>query len=271
MIYNQITLNGLDLISDEYFSTLSGLPDFEKDIVTNDVFGDGEAWGRSKNKPKNPTLNIAVMRLTRDAFTKLNQAIAPNGLKRLELDTVEYGKIFGMVEIQNRMTGDSVRLISLQLIMPDPHLYAINPQSIQLGSTYSTGVIFGPGQGVIFGPGHGVVFGSATGESGTLTNSGNADAYPVITVVGTCSGIGINNITTGEHIGISAAIGDADTLVIDCRPATCGVYLNGVPHIEYKTSPGWIHCPPGDNQFSFSRNSLQNKKHCTVELKSRWI
>ena len=119
--------------------------------------------------------------------------------------------------------------------------------------------------------GPGAVFGSATGASGTLTNTGNADAYPVITIVGTCSGISVANLATGKTIAVSAVLGEDDTLVIDCRPATCGVYLNGVANIGLKTSPGWIHCPPGDNQFSFARNSLQNKKHCTVQLNERWI
>ena len=119
--------------------------------------------------------------------------------------------------------------------------------------------------------GPGAVFGSAAGASGTITNTGNADAYPVITIVGTCSGISVTNLTTGEAITVNAALGEDDTLVIDCRPATCGVYLNGVASIGLKTSPGWIHCPPGDNQFSFARNSLQNKKHCTVQLNERWI
>lgn len=504
MIYHQITLNGLDLISEDYFSTLSGLHDLEKDIVTNDVLGDGEAWGRSKTKPKTLTLNIAVMRLTGEAFTALNQAIAPNGLKRLELDTAEYGKIFVMVEIQNRMTGDSVRLISLQLTMPDPHLYSVDTSTVSLGASYSSGVVFGASAGVTFSaqtvktgnsvdltdaanvmsltvsgnttqdgtgdaspdnvrpihgvtkvtvdgvdyalsrelfdsdycdvisekgtaqkkkavldgssdelmglykeaetsthvafysygimtdrngtsadmicsrfswnlstlspsysgesfvmnehgtapdffyfkilksrltgwddsltgaqkvalartwlsanpaavlyklatpqtitgaaitadfagktvsadnggqlsaiymssaavPGKDIVFGTSIGAAGTVINSGNTDAYPVITVVGTCSSIGIRNITTGEEIDINVQLMDSDTLKIDCRPKTCGVWLNEARNIALKATAGWIHCPPGENKFSFSRNSLQDKKHCTVELQSRWL
>jgi phage-related protein len=263
MTYNQITLNGLDLISDDYFATLDGINDLEKDIQTNDMLTDGSAFGRSKIKARTLTLNIVMLSTAPRIFTALNRAIAPNGLKTLVLDTEDYGIVTAQVEISNRMKGDSIRLVSVQLTMPDPHLYALEPVSVQLGATYSAEKAY-PYT-------YPRTYGAATGGEGTITNDGNVDAYPVITIDGTCSGITVTNKTTGESISVSPALNECDELVIDCRPDTCGVYLNGVANIGLKTSPGWIHCPPGDNQFVFARNSLQNKKHCTVQLKARYM
>ena len=268
MIISSMSLDGLDLMSRDYYFHLSGLQDINKDVVTSDLTVDGETWGRSKNKPKTLVLDGCITTYTVAAEWALNRVLGRNGLKKLVINN----KYQCQVEVTSRgSNADNSHIVTCQLTMPDPYLYALNSQSIQLGVTYSTGVIFGAGKGVTFGADKGVVFGVAAGESGTLTNEGNADTYPVITVIGTCSGISVKNVTTGEQISVSAVLDDSDTLVIDCRPATCGVYINGKPDIALKTSPGWIHCQLGDNQFSFSRSSLQNKKHCTVELQSRWI
>lgn len=272
MEITQINLNGLDLRAWPYVFYIWGVDDIDKDIVTNDMFYDGQAWGRSKSGVKTLTINGYIKSKDNKYRVALNKAIAPNGLKPLLLTYSDGTQKVGQAEIQTRAAADSnPTKISLTLVMPDPYWYAQAAKSVQLGATYSAGVVFGATQGVVFGSGHGVVFGTATGAAATLTNSGNADAYPVITVVGTCSGISVTNLTTGETVAVSAALSDDDTLVIDCRPATCGVYLNGVANIGIKTSPGWMRCVPGDNQIVFSRNSLQNKKHCTIEINERWI
>ena len=435
MEITQINLNGLDLRAWPYMFYIWGVDDIDKDIVTNDMFYDGQSWGHSKSGVKTLTISGYIKSHDNKYRIALNKAIAPNGLKLLILTYSDGTQKVGQVEIQTRAAADSnPTKISLTLVMPDPYWYAQTAKSVQLGATYSNGVVFGPGRGVTFGPkqlitngdfskdtngdgvpdgfvlsnaspvslaggefifkataqygscsygtaltpGHryficanvmafsnkvklqvtkgsgqylnayhpgdgayhaldfvvdipsgfssatyyvqdesdsgwqnigvkdfravdmgtasaptpdyaltadqmavkypnyqqeygGVVFGASTGGAATLTNDGNADAYPVIVVVGTCSGISVTNLTTGETIAVNAVLGDDDTLVIDCRPATCGVYLNGVANIGLKTSPGWMRCVPGDNQIVFSRNSLQSKKHCTVVLNERWI
>jgi hypothetical protein len=249
-------------MTEDYFAILSNADDLEKDIVTSDLLCDGQAWGRSKNKVKTLALNIAVIRLSVANTMRLNRAIASNGLKPLVV-TTPLGVLTAKVEVQSRITGDSARLVSLTLTMPDPYWCAQTAKSVQLGSTSNTALVL---PAVLPW-----TLGSLTGGAGTITNDGNADAYPVITVVGTCSNISVTNQTTGENVGVSAALSDNDELVVDCRPATCGVYLNGVADIGLKTSPGWMRCVPGDNQIVFTRNSLQDKKHCTVELNERWI
>jgi hypothetical protein len=260
MIITSIVLDDLELVGGNYHFFLSGLPDFEKDIVTNDLFSDGVAWGRSKNKPKTLVLDGYILSGGVAAEWALNKVLAPNGLKTLIVNNTYKCK----VEVVSRgSNANNSHIISCQLTMPDPYWCAQTAKSVQLGSTSNTALVL---PAVLPW-----TLGSLTGGAGTITNDGNADAYPVITVVGTCSNISVTNQTTGENVGVSAALSDNDELVIDCRPATCGVYLNGVADIGLKTSPGWMRCVPGDNQIVFSRNSLQNKKHCTVVLNERWI
>ena len=260
MIITSIVLDGLELVGGNYHFFLSGLPDFEKDIVTNDLFSDGAAWGRSKNKPKTLVLDGYILSGGTAAEWALNKVLAPNGLKALIVNNTYKCK----VEVVSRGSNtNNSHIISCQLTMPDPYWYAQATKSVQLGSTSNAALVLPATLPWTLG--------SLTGGEGTITNEGNADAYPVIRVVGTCSNISVTNQTTGETISVSAALGDDDELVIDCRPDTCGVYLNGVANIGLKTSPGWMRCVPGNNIISFNRNSLQNKKHCTVELNERWI
>lgn len=118
---------------------------------------------------------------------------------------------------------------------------------------------------------NGVIFYPATGETGTITNTGNVDAYPVITIVGSCTNPSIKNKTTGETIAVNAVLGSKDTLVIDCRPATRGCYLNGALTFGIKQGLGWMHCPPGDNVMTFDRTGYDTKRHCTIALQGRYL
>lgn len=271
MHITQINFDGVDLRNADYRFTLQGLWDIEKDIVTNELLLDGVNYGRSKNKAKTLVLNGIVKSKDIKKFFALNALFARNGLKKLVVTIRELGRLYTYVEVSNRAKGSTSRAISCQLTMPEPYWYALDADTIQLGSIYSTGVIFGSDVGVIFDDDTGVVFGTATGESGMVVNQGNVKAYPVITIIGDCSGISVTNLTTNETISVDVVLHDTDKLVIDCRPETCGVYLNGVANIGLKTTVGWIHCEPGENQFTFARHSLQDKKHCSVSLQSRWI
>ncbi|MFT8888618.1 MAG: phage tail protein [Ethanoligenens sp.] len=153
---------------------------------------------------------------------------------------------------------------SVQLFIPSGTVcqqYQLGLQ-IEAGST-ATGWVSPGTQGVIFYP--------AVGETGTITNTGNVDAYPVITIVGSCANPSIANSTTGETIAVNVALGSKDKLVIDCRPATRGCYLNGTLTFGIKQGLGWIHCPPGDNVLTFERDGYDTKRHCTIALQGRYL
>lgn len=257
------SFNGVALNDDFFKSDLLDAFNADKDLTLNDLLGDGQAWGSSKVTPRKLVLNIVAGAHDLQKLMQLNKMVRGNRLKPLVIDT-DIGRLTGKAEVTSfAWSDDSPLVISAQLTMPDPYWYAQTAKSVQLGSTSNAAMVLPATLPWTLG--------SLTGGEGTITNEGNADAYPVIHVVGTCSAISVTNLTTGETVSVSAALGDDDELVIDCRPETCGVYLNGVANIGLKTSPGWMRCVPGDNIISFNRNSLQNKKHCTVELNERWI
>lgn len=263
MNFTQINLAGLDLINDDYQFVLSGLWDSEKDITTNDFLIDGLDYGSSKNKPKTLILTGVIKSKDINKIFKFNSIIAQNGLKALTIYSKDMEPLRGFVEVQNRITNNNPRAVSCQLVLFDPFLYSLNNAALQLGATNAAGLIF-----PLTFP---VDFGEITGANGILINSGNAVSYPTIEIVGECSNIEIINNTTGESIGIIGALSQTDKLIIDCVPKTRGVYLNNNLRMDLKTGAGWIRCEPGENQFIFNRSSLEDKKHCIISLKSRWI
>lgn len=152
--------------------------------------------------------------------------------------------------------------MSIQLTMPDPHLYMLNSNSVQLGSI--------SGNAFTFPFTFPLTFSALSGGQGIITNVGNCVSYPVITITGTCSSLTVINTTTNESIHINVELGESDTLIIDNRLTSRGVFLNGIPRMDLKTGL-WISCAVGDNDFVFQRSSVQDKKHCTVELQSAFI
>ena len=160
--------------------------------------------------------------------------------------------------------GSGQGISSATLTIPSGTIFSSYVIGLQLeaGGTATSWVSPGT-QGVIFYP--------PTGETGTLTNPGNADAYPVITITGPCSDPSVANETTGETIACDIALGRGDTLVIDCRPETRGCYLNSALQFGIKQGLGWIHCPPGDNVLSFSRIGYDTKRHCAISLQGAYL
>ena len=249
-------------MSSDYYFTIKGLFDFDKTIVTNELFSDGESYNSSKIGMKNLVLNGFIT--SNNIYKKfaLNKILSSNKLKALVITTQELGQIYCEVGVKNRAVGDSPIAISIQLIMPDPYLYTMESNTISLGATSNSGLSF-----PFTFP---IIFGAITGGEGTLTNTGNAIAYPVVTIVGTCNSIVINNTTTGESMSLDISLLETNILLIDSRPSVRGIYLNGVKRMDLKNG-NWLTCSPGENVFTFQRNSLQTKQHCTVELQSRWI
>lgn len=262
MNIKDIILDGLDLRNNGYWFVITGLFDFDKSIVTNDISIDGQSYNSSKINGKAPVLSGFITSNDINKKLALNRVLASNKLKELVISTEELGDLICNVEVKNRAVGQSPIAISAQLTMPDPYLYSADADSISLGAVSNVGLTF-----PFTFP---IVFGTITGGEGTINNKGNAAAYPVITVVGTCDTITIENQTTGESMSLDVSLQESDTLVIDNREDTRGIYLNGNKRMDLKNGE-WISCIPGDNVFSFQRNSLQTKQHCTISLQSRWI
>lgn len=161
-------------------------------------------------------------------------------------------------------TASGQSLLSVQIAIPSGTACSQYTIGLQIETGNSATSWVSPGtQGIIFYP--------AVGETGSITNAGNVDAYPVITITGACANPSISNETTGESITANVALGCTDTLIIDCRPATRGCYLNGTLVFGIKQGLGWIHCPPGENVMTFDRHGYDSKRHCIISLQGRFL
>ena len=257
-----LTLNGLNLISSDYYFSLQGLFDFEKNIITNELFIDGQSYNHSKINGKKLVLNGYIKTWDPAKIAALNQILYGVGIKQLVVNIASLGILIANVEVINRITSGDSRKVSVQLSMPDPYLYAQTSQALSLGALANASLTF-----PFAFP---ITFGSLTGGSGIITNLGNAVAYPVINIVGTCNTLTVTNTTTGESMSCAVSLGASDVLIIDSNPATRGIYLNGVSRMDLKNG-AWPSCIPGDNAFTFSRNSIEVKQHCSISLQSRWV
>jgi hypothetical protein len=255
-----LKLDDFSLMSPGYSFTVEGLFDLYKNIITNAIASDGESYYKSMINSKNIVLNGLIF--NKD-ISPLRDVLKENKIKKFAVVTLE-GKLIWNVEVSNFIKLSNSKRASILLKASDPHYYSGETKRILLGAVSNSSLVY-----PITYP---ISYGSITGSEGIVANQGNTVAYPVISIVGTCSNITVTNQTTGESMSVSVALNDAtDTLVIDNRPDTRGIYLNGAKRMDLKQGH-WIKCLPGDNTFTFQRDSLQSdKKHCTVELQSRWI
>lgn len=259
-----LDLDGLNLRDGCNFNfTPIGLFEGDRDIITNDLFTDGQSYNRGKNKEKNLLIKGYIMGDILSNLFLLKKYLFRKGLKKLTVDLEGMPTFYVMIDMQSFGCDElSPEIISIQVTAPDPYLYTLNSSIISIGSTVNVGITFP----VTFP----ITFGGVLGGLGVLTNYGNSIAYPIITIVGTCDTIQITNTTTGDGMRLNVSLLDTDTLIIDNTISNRGIYLNGVGRMDLKNG-SWLNCATGDNIFSFSRNSLQTKPHCTITLQSRYI
>lgn len=86
---------------------------------------------------------------------------------------------------------------------------------------------------------------SGNGGVLTLANAGNAEAWPVFTVVGPLTAPSFTDPASGRTIAYSGVVGSGQTLTIDTSPFTRSVKLDGVDRSSLLTSAQWFSIPPG--------------------------
>lgn len=179
MIISSIILSGLELgDGKDYWFHFSGHWDFEKDVITNDIFSDGQDFGRSKSKPKTLTLTGYVLG-GEDKQLSLNRVLAPNGLKTLIINH----QFTAQVEMTSRGSStDDSRIVTLGFTMPDPRWYALAPATLSLDPQLDGGVIFGTATRISLDAGSsaaaartGLDAGSSTAADRTELNAGGSD------------------------------------------------------------------------------------------------
>lgn len=113
-----------------------------------------------------------------------------------------------------------------------------------------------------------------------LINPGQFDAYPVWTITGPASSIGINNATTGRGISLTAnggvTLGVGDSLTIDTRPAsqrTALPVLDGDATSQFSkltanSALWWL--TPGENRFFIGVESIDTTTSVTLAYRPRY-
>lgn len=103
----------------------------------------------------------------------------------------------------------------------------------------------------------------------SISNYGNEESRPVLTVSGPASGITMENVTTGQAVAFAQILGPADTFLIDMNTPH-RVLKNGATALYTIVSPpsGWWMLQPGVNQIRFTTTGSGS---CSVSSRSAWI
>lgn len=123
-----------------------------------------------------------------------------------------------------------------------------------------------------------------SGDTETITNGGNTDQWPVITVFpsGASTAFTLHNLTTGLNVVCSAnahtVISDIDAparVVVDLWALTIKDHYSGSPTSGTANMMDWLHestsdfwwLAPGDNDIKLTGDF----DHCVVESHNAWV
>ena len=122
---------------------------------------------------------------------------------------------------------------------PDPRFYDNTQQSASLIGTNYLGRLYNRIYPLTYG-------GGAAGT--TITNTGWANTYPIITITGPITNAIVGNSTQGNYITIQGAYANTDTIIVDLGQRL--VTLNGASARNLVAGgSNWFYAQPGANQF----------------------
>lgn len=124
-----------------------------------------------------------------------------------------------------------------------PYWRALTDKSVAFTNTGATGTVWFPIFPLVFGAGS-----ALTG--GTVTNTGDVDAWPVFTCTGPFTGLTLRNGTSGRTVATAAAADAGETITIDTNPLTRSITKNGSNLYSTLTTSEWWPLTPGTNAVS---------------------
>lgn len=106
----------------------------------------------------------------------------------------------------------------------------------------------------------------------TITNLGDVDAWPVVTVIGPGTDLHLTNLTTGKDLLLTGNIAAGSVVVIDTRPGRKTVTIDGVNAFSRlaATSSLWP-LVPGQNRVSIGFASGTAQSKVTFAWRNRWL
>jgi hypothetical protein len=129
------------------------------------------------------------------------------------------------------------------------------PIDMVLPGVRGTAVIVSPSRYLTVGwNGFGTVPTSVVTTSGTLTNNGSCNAYPIFKALGPGRIYKVENVTTGEIIDFDIELLDGETVILDMRPGKktfTSTFRGNVIHaIREGSDLESFHLMPGENAVS---------------------
>jgi hypothetical protein len=136
----------------------------------------------------------------------------------------------------------------IELVSSDYNLYSQTQTEIVQQVVQNGGLVVDVGLQII----PPIVAQSSDSESLDLTNNGDSETYPVITLEGPLTYPIITNNTTGQFIALDLILGDEDSAVVDVLKKT--IMLNGTTNVlsSFDLTSTWFYLLPGVNNMLLS-------------------
>jgi hypothetical protein len=153
----------------------------------------------------------------------------------------------------------------VEFFCPDPSYYNANDQTATLLYSPPTGRIYNRTYNLTYGGGSSVI-------TTTITNTGWATAYPIITINGPITNPQIGSVTSGDSLTFDGTYSDTDFIEVDLYNKL--ITLNGVSARNLLTSGTWFSAPPGNSNFfltGLAASTLVNVTKAVVEWNSAYI
>ena len=94
---------------------------------------------------------------------------------------------------------------------------------------------------------------SNTFEDFTVTNTGDVEAWPLVTVLGPATEIEVTNLSTGVMWHVTGTVGSGSTLSVDTRPGQKLVRIDGVNSYSRLTDTSYLWpLVPGENRVTMA-------------------
>lgn len=152
--------------------------------------------------------------------------------------------------------------LDLEFAAPDPRYYADVEQREELRLGWLSGGGFtAPVQAPIH-----VTSGNPTGQNrpGWVTNSGSADAHPVLTVYGPCANPVITHVDTGRQIELAVTLAAGQWARVDTRPGRLTALRDNGGPVATTSRLDTFVLPPGRSEIRWTATDPTATARLTV-------
>lgn len=146
---------------------------------------------------------------------------------------------------------------------PDPNYYNNNLQTSVMAISAALGRTYNKTFNYTYGGGSSTI-------TTTITNSGWATTYPIITITGPITNPIVGDLTSGNALYFTGTYSALDTLEIDLYNQL--ITLNGAPARNLLITGTWFDAPPGNSLYYFTgTDTLAGTTQATVSWYSAFI